>query len=90
MAIWRLVSWANDTCDVELEINASNILTWIRRHGTRPATVVVSLPDGSRERILNRTATEFELPTGPAARIQLTFDSDRNRWDGLAGYVIDE
>ena len=92
MAVWVLCSWQDGASRVEVEIDANNRVTFLRRVGTGVAAVTISLPDGSRARTLPRGAGPLEVavPTGVAGRIQLTFDAARNRWDGLAGQVLSE
>jgi hypothetical protein len=90
MPTWVLVSWADDTARVEIDIDANNRVTTVRRVGERFATVVISLANGSRSHTIPRNFTEFTIGTGVAQRLQLTFDAVRNRWSGLGGYVVDE
>lgn len=92
MAIWVLCSWQDGASRVEVEIDANNRVTFLRRLGAGVAAVTISLPDGSRARTLPRGAGDavVAVPTGVAGRLQLTFDAVRQRWDGLAGQVLSE
>lgn len=80
----------NKQSRVEIDIDASNRVTAIRRIGARPATVVLGRRDGTRTYTMPKEMTELTLSTTVANRVQLTFDATRNRYDGLAGEVRDE
>lgn len=85
-----LVYSDNKQSRIEIDIDTANRVTAIRRVGARPATVTLGRKDGSRSYTLARTATSLTIGTGTAARIQLTFDGSRGRYDGMVGEVRDE
>jgi hypothetical protein len=81
-----LAYWNNKQSRVEVDIDASNRVTQIRRIGT-PAHVTLSRSDLSRTYTLTETAISLNILTTTANRIQLTFDSARRRYAGWTGQV---
>jgi hypothetical protein len=79
----------NKQSRVEIDVDASNRVTAIRRIGGRPATVVLGRADGTRTYTLTATQTSLSIATTTANRILLTFDAARNRYSGMAGEVRD-
>jgi hypothetical protein len=87
-----LCYWDNKRSRVEVDIDASDRITAIRRVGPGTAAAVLARPDRSRTHTLPRGAGDASVPvgTGTAARLQLTYDAARNRYDGLAGEILTE
>lgn len=82
--------WNNDESRIEFDVDANVRVTAVRRIGTAPATGWVSLSDGSRRYELPQNFTQVTVPTGQQARLQLTYDSVRDRYTGWAGEIITE
>ena len=85
-----LCQWHNKASRIEIDIDGSNRITAIRWVGDDPAVVVLGRPDGSRSYTLPRGARSISVPTTTANRVQLTYDAARDRYSGLAGYVLSE
>ena len=85
-----LAYWNNKESRIEIDIDANVRLTAIRWVGENAATVTLATPDRSRTYTLGRNIRERSVPTGVAGRIQLTYDAERDRYDGLTGEVLSE
>lgn len=85
-----LASWDDGQGWIEIDIDANVRVTAVRRIGTRPATLVMARPDGSRSYTMPSTVTELIVGTAVANRIQLTYDPVRDRYDGMAGEIRSE
>lgn len=87
-----LCYWQSKASRIEVDIDAQHRVTAIRRVGPGTGRATVGRPDGSRTHTLPRGqgAAEVAVGTGGAARLQLTYDPVRDRYDGLAGLVLTE
>lgn len=87
-----LCYWADKTARIEVDIDANHRVTAIRRVGPGTGAATLGRPDGSRTYALSRGQGNASVPVGAggAARLQLTYDAARDRYDGLSGEILTE
>jgi hypothetical protein len=85
-----LCYWDGKASRIEAVIDANDRVTAVRRVGPGSGAATVSRPDGTRAVALTRGQAQVAVGTGANARIQLTWDATRQRWDGLSGLVLTE